>query len=123
MNDVPATKEKLSIREAVVVGMSGLGDRSRGLVIEHYAKQEADKQSVALIAGLDKLKTLELDLRKVKPQYAGFNEAGEGVGEAVFSKDQIEQRKKLTEQIEKLTKAINKADDAGDFGDLYNVSK
>lgn len=113
----------LTIREAVAETLSNLGERTRNQVVEHFAQAEATKQASALITGLDKLRGLESDLRKVKPQNNAFNEAGEPVGEATFTKDQIEQRKKLNEQIEKLTKAINKADEKADFGDLYNLAK
>lgn len=116
-------EKKLTIREAVAENLKNLGDRTRSSVIEHFAKLEADKQAGALVKGLDKLTELERDLRKIKPSHVGYDADGNGIGDPFFSKEQIDQRKKLNEQIEKLTKAINKADDNNDFGDLYNLAK
>lgn len=119
---VAATTE-LTIRTAVRDSLAGLGPRIREQVIEVFASREADKQANALVKGLDKLTELERELVKIKPTYAGYNAEGQGVGEPMFTKEQLDQRKKTSEQIEKLKKAINKADDKGDFGDLYNVVK
>lgn len=119
---VAATTE-LTIRTAVRDSLAGLGPRTREQVIEVFASREADKQANALVKGLDKLTELERELVKIKPSYAGYNSEGQGVGEPMFTKEQLDQRKKTSEQIEKLKKAINKADDKGDFGDLYNVVK
>lgn len=121
----PETKDagRVSIREAVREGVASLGERTRTQVIEHFAQKQADKQADALVKALDKLTELEREGYKIKPSYVGFNEAGEGIGEPFYTKDQLEQRKKNSEQIEKLTRAINKADDKDDFGDLYNLVK
>lgn len=117
------TSSELTIRSQVRERLASVGDRTREQVIEHFAQQEADKQARAIISGLDKLDGLERDLRKVKPQVTGFDADGAPVGEPTFTKEQVEERKKLGQQIEKLTNAINKADDRGDFGDLYNLAK
>lgn len=116
--------ERITIATAVKEGLKAtLPTRTRAAVIEHYAKLEADKQANALIKGMDKLTELERERYKIKPTFAGFNAAGEPVGEALFSKEQLDQLKKLNEQIEKLTKAIDKADEKADFSDLYNLAK
>lgn len=112
-----------TIREQVRERLTTVGDRTREAVIEHFARQEAEKQAQAIIKGLDKLDGLERDLRKIRPQVTGFDADGQPVGQPTFTKEQVEERKKLTEQIRKLTNAINKADDKGDFGDLYNGVK
>jgi hypothetical protein len=115
--------ERLTIREAVAEQLGDLSNRTRSAVVEHFARQEAEKQANAIIAGLSKLKELERDRMKIKPTNAGYDGAGNAVGEPMFSKEQVEQMKKLDEQIEKLSKAITKADDKADFGDLYNLTK
>lgn len=120
---MPETTPVKTIREAVADGLNNLTGRTREAVVEHFAKLEADKRAAAIITGLNKLDDLENQLRRIKPAPQGFDENGEPVGAAVFSKEQVEQRKKLTEQVEKLTKALDKADDKADFGDLYNLTK
>lgn len=121
--DNTASTAELTIRSQVRERLASVGDRTREAVIEHFAQQEADKQAQAIIKGLDKLDGLERDLRKIRPQVSGFDAEGQPVGQPTFTKEQVEERKKLTEQIRKLTNAINKADDKGDFGDLYNGVK
>lgn len=120
---MPVEKAPKTIREAVAETLGNLSERTRGQVIEHFAAAEATKQANAIIAGLDKLTSLENERRRIKPVPAGFDLEGKPIGEAVFTKDQVEQNKKLGEQIEKLTKAITKADEKADFGDLYNLAK
>lgn len=120
---MPEDKVKpLTIREAVAASLQGLSERTREQVIEHFASKEAQKQASALVTGLDKLATLERDLNKIRPQNTMFDGAGQPIGEPTFTKAQIDDRKKLADQIEKLTRAINKADEHNDFGDLYNVA-
>lgn len=112
-----------TIREAVAEALGTLSDRTRAAVVEHFAAEEATKQATAIVSGLSKLSALEKERVRIKPVPAGFNAGGEAIGEPMFSKDQIEQMKKLDEQMEKLVKAINKADEKADFGDLYNLTK
>lgn len=114
---------RVTISEAVKSGLSALAGRTRDAVVEHFAAKEAGKQAEALIKGLDKLNDLSREASKLsRPDIETFN--GDGTSASVaFSKERIEQKKKLDEQIGKLTRAIDKADDKGDFGDLYNLVK
>ena len=112
-----------TIKEAVAETLGNLGDRTRAAVVEHFAAAEAGKQANAIIAGLNKLDALVKDRYKIKPTFIGFDADGKPVGEAIFQKQQLDDLKKLNEQIEKLEKAINKADENADFGDLYNLTK
>jgi predicted transcriptional regulator len=120
---MPDEVARPSIREAVAEQLGNLSDRTRAAVVEHFAAEQATKQANAIVAGLSKLAELEKERVRIKPTAAGFNAGGEQIGEAMFSKEQIDQMKKLDEQLEKWSKAINKADDKGDFGDLYNLTK
>lgn len=112
-----------TIREAVADSLSNLSERTRAQVIEHFASKEADKQADALVKGLNKLDELTRERYKIKPAYVGYDAEGKGVGEPFFTKEQLESLKKNGEQTDKLTKAIEKADDKNDFGDLYNLTK
>jgi len=113
----------LTIREAVAASLKNLGTRTRESVVEHFAAERAQKQATALIKGLDKLTALERDLNKInRPDVVNYDGNGDALP-GVFSKERIEERKKLNEQIEKLTNAINKADDLGDFDKLFELTK
>jgi len=124
VNDNVATKAKsLSIREAVVESVSNVGDRTRSLVVEHFAQREADKRAAALIKGLDKLSELEKEGYKLaKPDIQTFNDDG-SVKDASFSGERIKARKEHAEKLEKLTNALNAADDKVDFSKLYDLTK
>lgn len=113
----------LTIRDAVATAVANVGPRTRAAVVEHFAEIEAKKQAAAIIKGLEKLTEFQRELSKIRPAHTAYNAEGQPVGEPTFTKDQVDQRKKLTEQISKLEAAVNKADDAGDFGDLYNLTK
>lgn len=112
-----------TIREAVAEAVSSLSDRTRAAVVEHFAAEEATKQANAIVVGLGKMTALEKERVRIKPAPLGFDGGGQPVGEPMFTKDQIDQMKKIDEQLDKLLKAINKADDKADFGDLYNLTK
>lgn len=115
--------EPLTIRDAVSASLGALSGRTRALVIEHFAEKEAGKQADALVKGLEKLNDLEREKKRLdRPDIESFNSDGSTAATA-FSKERIEQRKKLTEQIDKLVRSIAKADDKADFGDLYNLVK
>lgn len=114
---------KLTIREAVAEQLGDLQGRTRNAVVEHFARAEAEKQANALISGLSKLSDLEKQRLRIKPSPAGYDAKGAPVGDPLYSKDQLDQLKKLDEQITKLSNAISKADDKADFGDLYNLTK
>lgn len=120
---MPEAAAPKTIREAVADTLGNLSERTRNQVVEHFASIEATKQATAIISGLDKLNALENERRRIKPTYAGFDIDGKGVGDTFFTQEQVKQNKELGEKIEKLTKAITKADEKADFGDLYNLAK
>lgn len=122
-DELKAEVVRPSIREAVAERLGDLSGRTREQVVEHFAAIEAGKQAQSIIAGLDKLAALENERRRIKPAYAGFDLEGKGIGDAVFTQEQVKQNKELGEKIEKLERAINKADEKADFGDLYNLTK
>lgn len=118
------TDVRINIREAVANHLTAhLSGRTREAVIEHFAKKEADKQANAMISAINQLSTLQHELNRIRPQHTAFDVDGNPVGEPTYTKEQVESRKKLRDQIDKLERALNKADDNGDFGDLYNLTK
>lgn len=118
-----ASTGRVTIQEAVRENLKSVGPRTRSAVVEYFAQKEADKQAQALIKGLEKLNTLERDYQKInRPDVITYDAEGKEDSKS-FSKARIDERKKLQEQIEKLTNAINKADDNEDFSKLYDLVK
>lgn len=123
--DLPGTEPLplvTTISEAIAARLSGVAPLTRDKVIDHFAQKLATKQADALIAGLDKLDALQKDFYKLKADQIVYNEGGTAISEG-FTKGRLDERKKLIEQIDKLTRAIDKADVKGDFGDLYGLTK
>ena len=89
-------------------------------VIESLVNRELTKRSNAIVLVMDKLSKLEGDLKKVRPDNT-FDADGNKVSE-YFTKAKIDEKNKLNQNIEKHTKAINKALEKADFGDVYNLS-
>lgn len=113
----------IGIRAAVAASVANVGDRTRASVIEHFAQAQADKQATALIKGLDKLAELEREGYKLKkPDIQTFNEDGTPKDSA-YSQDRVKAIKEHGEKLEKLTNAINAADDKGDFSKLFDLVK
>lgn len=110
-----------TITQAVAQRISEISDDVNARVIEHYKDLEADRRAKAIIAGIDKIDTLEKDLRKAKPDQVLFDADGKEIS-AGYSKEKLDARNKLNEQIAKLAKALDKAI-GGEMGDLLNAVK
>ncbi len=88
-------------------------------VIEALAERELTKRVTALTNAIDGLDKLEKQLKRLGPDLIAFDDKGAKTSEG-FSKARVEERKKLQDQINKWTNAINKALEKKDFGDVYN---
>lgn len=109
-----------SVQTKVAEQLGKISEKVETSVVDVFVKRELDKRSTALVQVLDTLDQLERDLKKIKPDMVFYSEAG--VEEAAsYSKAKNEEKKKLQEKIGKYTKAIEKALDKGDFGDVYNL--
>lgn len=93
-------------------------DKVIGALVEREVKRRSD----ALTQAIDGLSKMEGDRRKMKPDLVTYNEDGT-VKDQSFSKKLIDEQQKLDKKIDKHTKAINKALENNDYGDLYNLGK
>ncbi len=91
-------------------------------VVDFFVKKEVDRRVTALTTAVTELEKLEKEALKVKPDQQSFDADGKVVAET-FSKAKFEEKKKAGEKIAKLRKAIEKALNDNDFGDLFNQSK
>lgn len=114
---------KTPVQQAVIEALKDVGERTRAQVIEHFASLKAKKQAEALIKAIDKIDEAKKALEKIRPTPTAFDADGNPIGPPSFTKDQIDEKKKIEATLKKLLDAVNKADDTGDYGDLYNAVK
>lgn len=95
----------------------------RDAIVSGLVKEELDRRIRATTAVFQKIKQAEGELKKIKPTFLGFDDKGAGKGEAVFTKEQADQRKKLNEQLEKLNGALKKALVEKDFGKVFELGQ
>lgn len=74
-----------------------------------------------VIGALNKLSTLELEGRKIRPDLVAYDDQGQELGTPGYSKAKSEELKKHREKVDKLTKAIEKA--LGDDRDYEGLTK
>lgn len=109
-----------SIHEAVAEQVSKIAPVVKERVVNLLVEKEVNRRTELISQGLTRLSELDKENRKLsKPDHVTYS--GDGTKSEVFSKDQFEQREKLHEKIDKLEKAIAKAIDNGDIGDLANL--
>lgn len=111
-----------SLQMKVAESIANLGPQTEDKVVDVLVQRELTKRSDGLVQAIDKLSKMENEFKKMKPDVATFDDKGNKVSE-YYSKTLTDQRKKHTEQTEKLKKAINKALETGEFSDVYNFGK
>ena len=91
-------------------------------VIEYFVKQQINKISDAVIKGMDKLKEFDKEFNKInRPDVVTFDETGKAISEG-YSKERLDNKRKLNEQRERYVKAIDKALQ-GDAQNLFELMK
>lgn len=92
-------------------------------VVNVLVDREVSKRADAIVKVLDKLAELHKDSFRIKADVVSFDDQGKVVS-ATWSKDQLEKKKKNTEQILKFERAIDKATDdkKPDMADVYNLA-
>lgn len=111
-----------TITEAVADRIGGISPEVNERVITALVDRELTKRTEAILNGYDKLRTLENELKKIKPDLGGyFEEDGTEIKPMRYSKERFEERKKKTDQIEKLRAALDLAIDKGDMNKLYDI--
>jgi hypothetical protein len=112
-----------TIQEAAAEQIAALGPSLESAIVEKLADAERQRRLTPIILGLENLKKMEVDLKKLdKPDMIfTIGETNEKV-EAQTPK-KIEEIKKHKEKMEKLNKAIQKAFDNGDLQDLNQLNQ
>lgn len=111
-----------SVQIKVAESIANIAPKVEDQVVEAIVERELEKRSTAIVKAMDTLTKFENDLKKIKPDQTSFSEIGEKISES-YSKAKLEEKNKLTQKIDKNTKAINKALETGDYQDVYNLNK
>lgn len=106
-NEVKELVQKADIRSRVVTAL-----------VEAESSARADMLSNALI----ERKKLEGEIKKVRPDVKTYDEDGKILSES-YTKQQVDDLKKLKEKLQKLDKELNKAITEADYEGLKNLPK
>lgn len=99
------------------LGPGAIEEAAINVMVDRTVKKRTD----AVVSVLDKIDSGERELRKLAPDQVAYDEGGKKTGET-YSKAVVEQRQQATQKIGKLRKALDKALNEGDFGDVLNLS-
>lgn len=114
-------KQVKDIRVAVGEQLAKIAPRVETEVVEAIVDKGVEKRVNALISCLDKLETADKELSKLGPDDVKYDDKGAKTDE-FFTKKRVDERAKAQGKINKLTNAINKALDKGDYSDVYNLA-
>jgi hypothetical protein len=108
------------IRKDIAARIAEINPQVSESVVSAIVSREVEKRSNAIVQGLDKLRDLERDLKKIKPDQVTYDVDGK-VKDESWSQGQLKSLTEARQKIKKLTDAIDKAL-GGDIGDLNNVN-
>lgn len=91
-------------------------------VINSLVNKELDRRADAIVKGLDSFNKLNLEIKKVKPDVVAFDADGKQIGEGTYTKAAADKLKQSKEKAGKIERALNKALENGDYGDLFNLN-
>ncbi len=86
--------------------------------IRERVEQEVNKRATALSQLDAKIAKVSRDLNRCKADVTHYAENGDEAG-SYWSKKALDDKKRLTEELERYTKAFNKALSTGDYSDVY----
>lgn len=111
-----------SVQTAVAQQIVDISPQVEAKVVDTLVTRELTRRSDALVQVFDKLSKEESQMKKIaKPDQATYDDKGAKVSE-YFSKARVDEKAKLDKRIAKLTGALTKALEKGDFGDVYNLA-
>lgn len=109
-----------TITDVVTSALANSGETVRQKVIDTLVDQELNKRSEAIVRGLNEQSKLKKEAFKIKPDILAYDDQGQEVS-ANWSKAKLEEKKKNEDKLSKLEKALEKALDKNDYGDLNNL--
>lgn len=116
MSDVPAAVAiRIDVKGKVEQAHTAGTIRSR--VVDQLVEEEIGRRADLLAKVFAVREQTARDLDKLRPDQVFYNDKGEKVNET-FSKAKFEERKKATEKLGKIDKALDKAINEANYEDL-----
>ena len=110
-----------ALRKRIEEQIASSGETLQNQVVTTLVDQELIRRCALVVAGIVKIRQLELDLRKVnKPDNEAFDAEGKVVHQT-YSKGKLEEIKKAKEKIETWDRAINNAIGKADYKRLEEL--
>ena len=109
----------MNVKEAVADRIANASQEIADAIIEHLAKETIDKRVNIAVQAFAELDKLNKEIRKIKPDVITYGAGGDM--HQAYSKTAHENLKKNMERVEKITKALEKALDKNDWGDLPGI--
>ena len=106
------------LRERVKAGVEGSNAAVFDGVVSHLVGEEADRRKKLILRGLAEVEKCEKELQKIRGDKR-FDLAGAVVSET-FGPKEIQERKKITDRIGKISNALDRAF-GGDYQKLNDV--
>ena len=113
--------EHQHVARKVTEALGAAHPRIEAQVVEAFVKREVDKRADALVKVMDLLTATKRELNKCGPDNVAYDHTGAKTHES-YSKKRIDEMDKLRKKIGKIEKALNKALENSDYGELYNFA-
>ena len=90
-------------------------------VVDFFVEREVTRRVTALTTAIQELDKADKEILKFKPDQKSLDKDGNAISET-YSPAKFEERKKAVDKASKLRKAIERALNENQFGDLFNVT-
>lgn len=109
-----------ALKDSVSDKLAGSGPKVRETLVQVRVDDEVKRRVEIGKQGVQLLERLEGELKGVKPDVQNFDGDGQALPVA-YSKGQLEKRKKTTEKVEAISKAVREAFENDKFDDLQKA--
>lgn len=109
----------MTIRQDIAAKIAEINPLVKDRAVEAIVEREVAKRANTIVSGLDKLRTLNNDLKKIKPDQIVYDGEGKVQSEG-WTQAQLKKLAEAKAACKKLDAAIEKALN-GDLGDLNNI--
>lgn len=112
-----------ALRKDIAAALAGTGAKVREMVVSELVTEEISKRKAAVLKVLAKIDEKQKEGKKIENSgITSFGLDGKPTGAPTFTKQQLDDLKKVNEVITKLQKALDDAFTNSDFSKLNNLA-